>query len=82
MITLVTCGCASNHASATRATLMPRLSAIGFIARMHAAARVRSTGGKSKSDRRAPGTFDSFSRSNLPLSRPPASGLHGKMPSP
>jgi len=59
-------------------------AAIGRSTRKHAAARVRSTGGKSKFARRDPSgpALSSFSRSNLPLKSPPARGLHGKMAKP
>jgi signal transduction histidine kinase len=73
MMMLITCGLASSHARATRATDTPCASPISRMAATQAQARSRSTGGKSKFARRASlGAADPGP--NFPESRPPARG--------
>ncbi len=73
MITLVTTGWCSSQASATRATVEPRASAIVRIAATQAQARSLSTGGKSKEARLAPSGLGAPGP-YLPDKSPPASG--------
>ena len=88
MITLVTCGWCSSQARATCATDTPWACAMGRMAAMHASARTRLTGGKSKLARRLPASAGAallslaLALAYLPLSRPPASGLHTIRPTP
>ena len=71
---VVTCDCASSHASATRATLTPCAAAMGRIASTQSNARSRLPSGKSNTTRRDPAGRPLPTDS--PDSSPPASGLH------
>ena len=81
MITLVTHGFASTQAIAICATETPCALAMGRIASTHLNARALSTTGKSYCVRRAP-SGPLPSSLYLPESRPPASGLQTRQPSP
>src|ERR1700721_1974568 len=76
MITVVTKDLAKSQAKATCATEILRASAIGRMASTHLKARGLSTTGKSNVARRAPAGPLSSALLNLPLSKPPAKGLH------
>ena len=79
MMTDVTKGFESTHASAIRAALQSCALAMGAMTSRIFQARSLSTIGKSNSERRDPAGFW-FSRLNLPESNPPASGLQTSRP--
>ena len=80
MMTLVTTSLCSSQASATRAIEAPCAAAIGCMTSRMSNARSLSIGGKSNVLRRA--SVAPPERVNLPVRKPPASGLQTSSPRP